>query len=76
MQLAMTSKRKSLIASERIKIMSDIRAIIFNKKIEDVTREELDALQLEIEETWQTVNKLQSVHRSITGRDHIPSIKL
>ena len=56
--------------------MKDVLAIIRNKKIEDWTRGDLDALQLEIEKRSEVINKLQSVHRSITGRDHIPSIKL
>jgi len=56
--------------------MSNILAIIKNKKTEDITRQELDALQLEIEEAWRIINELQHIYRIITGRDHAPSIKL
>ena len=56
--------------------MSNILAIIKDKKTEDITRQELDALQLEIEEAWKTINVLQHIHRIITGRDHAPRIKL
>ena len=61
--------------------MKDILSIITKghsayKNPEDITDKELNALQLEIEESIQHVNKLQSVYRGLTGRNYVPNIRL
>ena len=54
----------------------DALSVIKNKNPEDVTQEEFMVLKLLIEEALQNVNKLQAVHRSLTGQNHIPNIRL
>ncbi len=56
--------------------MENILSIIKSKKPEDVTQKELFKLRLTIEKALQNVNKLQAVHRSLTGRNYIPNIRL
>ena len=56
--------------------MANIVSVIKRKNPEDVTRKELSALELVIEETIQAVNNLQSLHRSLTGKEYVPPIRL
>lgn len=61
---------------EREERMRDILSIIDPKKLEDVTQKELDALQLAIEAAMKYVGKLQGVHRSLTGQQYVPNVRL
>ena len=57
-------------------MMEDILTIIKQKNPEDVTQKELNALRLKIEETQRYESKLQSIHRSLTGKNYVPPIRL
>ena len=54
----------------------DILSIIKSKNPEDITKRELDAFRLVIEEAEKHLNKLQAMHREITGQNYIPPIRL
>ena len=54
----------------------DILSIIKLKNPEDIPQRELDAFRLVIEEAEKYLNRLQNIHRSLTGRDYIPPIRL
>ena len=56
--------------------MNDILATIKSKNPEDVTQKELDAFRLKIEEAIRSVNTLQGIHRSLTGQNYVPPIRL
>lgn len=56
--------------------MEDILYIIKTKNPEDITQKELNAFQLIIEEAQQNFTKLQRLHRTLTGKDYIPPIRL
>ena len=56
--------------------MKDILSIIRLKNPEDVTQKELDAFRLVIEEAQQHFDKLQTIHKELTGRNHVPPIRL
>ena len=56
--------------------MSDILSIIKSKNPEDVTQTELNAFQRLIEEAVRQLNKLQDIHRGLTGRNYVPPIRL
>ena len=56
--------------------MKDILSIIRLKNPEDVTQKELDAFRLVIEEAQQHFDKLQTIHRELTGRNYVPPIRL
>ena len=56
--------------------MDNILTIIKRKNPEDITQKELDAFRLKIEEAIRYVNKLQGIHRSLTGRNYVPPIRL
>jgi len=56
--------------------MDDILITLKSKNPEDITQKELEAFQLKIEEAMQSVNKLQAVYRSFTGRNYVPPIRL
>ena len=51
--------------------MKDILSIIKLKNPEDVTQKELEAFQLVLEEAQQYINKLQDIHRSLTGKNYM-----
>ena len=53
----------------------DILSIIKSKNPEDITQKELDAFRLMIEEAKKDLNKLQDVHRSLTGRNYTPPVR-
>ena len=57
-------------------IMNDILNILRLKNPEDITDRELSSLQDEIENAIRAVNKLQAFHRSLTGQNHVPNIKI
>ena len=57
-------------------MMENILSIIKSKNPEDVTQKELDAFRLLIEKSIRDVNNLQGIHRSLTGRYHVPNIRL
>lgn len=50
--------------------------IIKSKNPEDVTQKELDAFRLLIEESQQFLDKLQGIHRGLTGRHYVPPIRI
>jgi len=52
--------------------MKDIINIIKSKNPEDVTDKELREFQLLIEAAIKNVKKLQSLYRSLTGKDYVP----
>ncbi|MDO9536089.1 MAG: hypothetical protein Q7J85_12355 [Bacillota bacterium] len=56
--------------------MKDILSIIKSKNPEDITDRELSTFYELIEETIRKVHKLQAVHRSLTGKDYVPPIRL
>ena len=56
--------------------MKDILSIIRLKNPEDVTQKELDAFRLVIEVAQRHLDKLQTVHKELTGRNHVPPIRL
>ena len=56
--------------------MDNILSIIKSKNPEDVTQKELDTFQHLIETTQRHLNELQSIHRSLTGREHVLPIRL
>ena len=56
--------------------MKDILSIIRLKNPEDVTQKELDAFRLVIEEAQQHFDKLQTIHKELTGRNYVPPIRL
>ncbi len=56
--------------------METILSIIKSKNPEDITKKELDELRLAIREALENVNRLQAVHRSLTGRNYVPNIRL
>ena len=43
---------------------------------ENVTQRQLDTLRSIIENAVRNVNRLQAVHRSLTGRNHVLPIRL
>ena len=55
--------------------LMDILSIIKLKNPEDITPRELDTFRLVIEEAEKHLNKLQDIHRSLTGRNYIPPIR-
>jgi len=56
--------------------MNDILNILKFKNPEDVTDRELAALQEAIENAIRSVNKLQAYHRSLTGQNYVPNIRI
>lgn len=56
--------------------MEGILAIIKFKNPEDITKKELNAFRLVIEKAQQNLDKLQGIHRSLTGQNHVPNIRL
>lgn len=56
--------------------MTDILSIIKSKNPEDITQQELNAFRIVIEEAEKHLNKLQGIHRSLTGMNYIPPIRL
>ena len=54
----------------------DILSVIKTKNPEDVTGKELIEFQLEIEKALRYVDKLQRIHRELTGRHYVPNIRL
>lgn len=56
--------------------MEDILSTIISKNPEDITQKELDAFRLLIEEAIRHLNKLQDIHRSYTGKNYTPPIRL
>ena len=56
--------------------MEIMRAILKNTNAEDVTDRELDEFRHRIEEAMHRVNKMQAIHRSLTGVNYVPPIRL
>jgi len=56
--------------------MGDILSIIESKNPDEVTQGDLDLLQVLIEESINKVNKLQRIHRELTGREYFPPLRL
>ena len=56
--------------------MTDILHIIESKNPDEVTQGDLDLLQVLIEESINKVNKLQRIHRELTGREYFPPLRL
>lgn len=54
----------------------NIVAIIESKNPDEVTQRELNRLKLVIEEAERELDGLQRLHRSLTGQNHIPPIRL
>lgn len=54
----------------------DILKIIKSKNPEEVTTGDLSTFQLVIEESINHLNVLQHVHRELTGKIYVPSIRL
>ena len=56
--------------------LENIISIIKAKRWANVTVNEFSALRVKIEETTDELNALQAVHRTLTGVDHVPDIRL
>ena len=56
--------------------MTDILSIVKLKNPEDITQRELDAFRSVIEKAEKHLNKLQGIHRSLTGINYISPIRL
>ena len=56
--------------------MKDILSIIKSKNPEEITKKELSEFRLVIEESIKYLNKLQALHRGLTGKNHVPPIRL
>ncbi|MCK4328749.1 hypothetical protein KAX02_02795 [candidate division WOR-3 bacterium] len=54
----------------------NILSIIKSKNPEDITQWELDIFRLVIEKAEKHLNKLQTMHRELTGVNYIPPIRL
>jgi hypothetical protein len=54
----------------------NILSIIKYKNLEDITKKELEAFQLLIEEAIHSMNELQRMYRELTGREYVPPIRL
>ena len=56
--------------------MKDALSIIKNKNPEDVTERELMAFRDQIEKAIRNVDKLQQIHRELTGKNYVLPIRL
>lgn len=54
----------------------DILSIIKSKNPEDISQKELDEFRLMIEAAEQSLNKLQRIHKELTGREYVTPARL
>ena len=54
----------------------DILSIIKSINADEVTDRELSEFELLIEDSIRNLNKLQRIHRSMTGQEYVPPLRL
>ncbi len=54
----------------------DILSIIKLKNPDEITQKELNRFEELIEEAICSVNKLQRIHRELTGKEYVPPVRL